>query len=65
MSEKIKAMYRRAGLKPPNGKGIHTEKFHRCVIKLKKKGDVKNPYAVCMKSIGRAEAVKRIHQRNK
>ena len=71
MSAKIKRLYREAGFTPPKGKGIHTEKFHRCVVDVKKKiRDGKmpagsNPYAICMNSIGASGAVKPEHQRNK
>ena len=63
MSTKIKTMYRKAGLKPPNGKGIHTVAFHKCVIKVTKKGGAKNPHAVCMASLGRNKSVKKSHRR--
>jgi len=65
MSEKIKKMYRDAGLTPPDGKGIHTEAFHRCVIDVTKKGGVESPHAVCMESLGRNKAVKKGHRRYK
>jgi len=64
MSKKIRAMYKKAGVKAPNGKGIHTEKFHRCVIDVTKKGGAANPHAVCMASIGKEKAVKKSHQKN-
>jgi len=39
MSENIRRMYRKAGMKPPNGKGLHTARAHRAVIwYMKKKG---------------------------
>lgn len=62
MSKRIRSIYRKAGLKPPDGKGIHTEKFHRCVVKVKKSGSAVNPYAVCMSSIGKVGAVKKTHR---
>lgn len=44
---------------------IHTEKFDRCVVKVKaqkrRTGKPKDPYAVCMSSIGREEAVRKEH----
>ena len=70
MSAKIKGYYRKAGFKPPDGKGIHTEAFHRCVVGVKKDiraGKTKkgtNPYAVCMPSLGAGGAVKKGHRRN-
>lgn len=64
MSEKIKSMYRRAGMKPPKGKGVHTLKFHRAVTKIAKKdGSVDNPFAVAMASLGAGKAVKKSHRR--
>ena len=63
MSEAIRKEYRKAGMKAPDGKGIHTLRFHRCVIRVSKKGDVKNPYAVCMSSLGSEKAVKAGHRR--
>lgn len=65
MTKEIKDLYRKAGLKSPDGKGIHTKKFHECVVDLKKKGSAKNPYAVCMASIGAKGAVKPSHYRGK
>jgi hypothetical protein len=65
MSKKIRAIYHRAGLKPPDGKGIHTEKFHRCVVKRKKSGNAVNPYAVCMESLGKEKAINPSHRRSK
>lgn len=64
MSAKIKAMYRKAGMKSPNGKGIHTEKFHRMVTAIGTKGGAVNPYAVAMAKLGRGKAVKKSHRRN-
>jgi len=67
----IKKLYRDAGFTPPKGKGIHTEKFHRCVVDVKKKirdgkmGEGSDPYAICMNSLGAAGAVKPEHQRSK
>ena len=34
MSKGIKAIYQAAGQTPPDGKGIHTKKFHSCVVKV-------------------------------
>ena len=57
----INAMYRKAGMTPPDGKGIHTKKFHKCVTSV---GDEnkKNPYAICMSSLGKEKAVKASHR---
>ena len=61
--KKIKRMYRKAGMKPPKGKGIHTAKFHRAVTKIAKKGGVENPYAVAMAALGPEKAVRKSHRR--
>ncbi len=67
MSKTIRKLYKGAGLKPPKGKGIHTVKFHKCVVSCKaKKKKTKKPrscHAVCMKSIGKKRAVKKAHRR--
>jgi len=58
----IKALYRNAGMQPPHpGKGIHTKKFHKCVTSV---GDEKgkNPYTICMASLGKDKAVKAAHR---
>lgn len=67
MSQEIKKLYRKKGLAPPDGKGVHTAKFHRCVTECASKqgGVIKgkvNCWAVCMSSIGKGEAVKKSHQ---
>lgn len=67
MSQAIRKLYTSAGLKPPKGKGIHTKKFHSCVVicKVKKKKSKKprSCHAVCMKSIGKKRAVRKMHRR--
>jgi len=65
-SEDIKAMYKKAGIKAPDGKGIHTKKFHECVIgvlKGDKEGKLKyeNAAAICMSRLGRDKAVRKSH----
>ena len=61
MSERIKGIYKRKGLKPPNGKGIHTVKFHEVAAAIMKKGGAKKPYAVAMKIVTPVKAVKKSH----
>jgi hypothetical protein len=64
MSEKIRELYRKAGQSPPKGnKGIHTLAFHKCVVDVSKKGNVDNPHAVCMASLGRNKAVHASHRK--
>jgi len=58
----ITAMYKNAGMEPPHpGKGIHTKKFHKCVTSVGDEGG-KNPYAICMSSLGKKKAVHKSHQ---
>lgn len=68
MSEDIKQMYQKAGMKPPKGRGVHKKKFHRCVTKVaagaKKRGKKVNPFAVCMSTLGAEKAVKASHRRS-
>ncbi|MDD1444072.1 hypothetical protein MEO93_27765 [Dolichospermum sp. ST_sed3] len=59
----VNAMYRKAGMTPPKGKGIHTKKFHKCVTDVGAKGDIDNPFAVCMSKLGRDKSVKSSHRR--
>jgi hypothetical protein len=58
----VYAMYKKAGMEAPHpGKGIHTKKFHKCVTSVGDKGG-KNPYAICMSSLGKNKAVKASHR---
>ena len=44
---------------------VHTQRFDRCVKKVKAKSGKKvNPYAVCMASIGPEKAIKKSHRRS-
>jgi len=66
MSREIKSLYRREGLKPPDGKGIHTKVAHQCVVNYLKKGFSKDEaWKRCMGGIGREKAVKKAHQSSK
>lgn len=65
MSQEIRKEYHKAGLKPPNGKGIHTKRAHQCVINYQKKGLSKNEaWKRCMGGLGSKLAVKKSHQRS-
>lgn len=60
--------YKKRGLKPPNGKGIHTRKFHEVSAAVMKKGNVKDrshAHAIAMKQLGKKKAVKKSHQQFK
>ena len=61
----ITAMYKKAGLKAPVGKGEHTLKFHSCVTKVGKKVGLKRAYPICMKTLGRNKSVNKSHWRSK
>jgi len=66
MTKAIKKKYRKAGLKPPDGKGIHTAKAHECVINYRKKGMSKDEaWKRCMGGLGAKLAVKKSHRRKK
>ena len=70
MTERINKLYTDAGLKPPDGKGIHKYIFHKCVVDVSKDiraGKMKagtNAYAICMAQLGRNKAVKKAHRRD-
>lgn len=62
MSEAIKREYRKAGVKAPDGKGIHTLRAHRAVIEYLKKGVPKDEaWKRVMGGMGRNAAVKKSH----
>jgi len=62
MSEQIRKIYRKAGIKPPDGKGVHTAAAHQCVVNYRKKGMSKNEaWKRCMGGLGRNRAVKKAH----
>lgn len=64
MTEAIKRLYTSAGLAAPTGKGIHTMRAHRCVVRYLKKGFAKNEaWQRCMGGLGRDRAVKKGHRR--
>jgi len=42
MSEAIKALYFKAGITPPQGRGVHTIDAHRAVIRYRKQGLTKS-----------------------
>jgi len=66
MSQEIKDMYRNAGLKPPEGKGIHTKNAHKCVINYLKKGFSKDEaWKRCVGGMGAKNAIKKSHRRKK
>lgn len=65
-------MYKKAGLVPPKGKGIHTDDFHKLSIKVAqsymKKGMSQDDafelaYPTAMKQLGKEKAVKKGHLR--
>jgi hypothetical protein len=70
-TENINKMYQAAGLPVPDGKGIHTEAFHKLAIEVAKgyvkSGDtpeeaLKKAYPTAMKQLGKEKAVKKEHQ---
>lgn len=66
MSERIRKIYRKKGLTPPDGKGIHTAKFHDMATSIKRDNPelpMSSCYAIAMKKLGRNKAVKKSHRR--
>ena len=64
MSKRIKDLYRRKGVKAPDGKGIHTHKFHDVATSIKKKNprwSMSRAYATAMSVLGRNKSVKKNH----
>jgi hypothetical protein len=62
MTASIKKLYTSKGLRPPDGKSIHTYAFHAMATELMKKGFGKpNAYAIAMSKLGRNKAVKASH----
>ena len=64
MSAVIKKLYTKAGIKPPDGKGIHTKKFHEMAVAIKRENpgyDMSRCYSIAMSQIGRNKAVKKSH----
>lgn len=71
MSKEIKELYTKKGLITPNGKGMHTKKFHKIAtgIMESESKDVLTDkeksiaYATAMKRLGRDKSVKKSHWR--
>ena len=65
MSKEIKKLYRKEGLKPPDGKGIHTKRAHKAVVQYLKKGMSKEEaWKRVMGGMGRDLVVKKAHRRS-
>lgn len=63
MSENIRREYRKAGLKSPDGKGIHTLAAHKAVIRYLKKGMSKDEaWKRVIGGMGK-HAIKKAHRR--
>jgi hypothetical protein len=72
-SGNIKSLYTKKGLTPPDGKGIHTKKFHKIATNVaqgyKEKGYTEKEakekgYATAMKLLGKEGAVRKSHRRD-
>lgn len=65
MSKEIIDLYRKAGLVPPKGRGIHTVAAHKCVIGYLKKGFSKSEaWRRCVGAL-KEKAIKKGHRRKK
>lgn len=63
MGKAVKAAYRKHGVEPPNGKGIHTLRAHKAVARYMGKGMSKNEaWKRVMGGMGRDKVVKKKHQ---
>lgn len=68
MSQAIRRLYKNANLKPPDGKGIHTVRFHRLTIDTKKKHpdwSMGRCYKYAMGGLTSEYAVKKPHRQPK
>lgn len=64
MSQKIKDLYRKAGITPPEGKGIHTKRAHEAVVRYLKQGMSKDEaWKRIIGGMGRDLVVKKAHRR--
>jgi len=66
MSKRIRKIYKKAGVKAPNGKGIHTEKFHSMAVAIKRDNPsypMSRCYQIAMGQLGPSKAVKKSHRR--
>ena len=64
MSATIRKLYRQADVKAPDGKGLHTKKFHEIAVAIKRDNpnlSMSSCYAIAMKKLGRNKAVKQSH----
>lgn len=67
MSERIRRIYRRAKVTAPDGKGIHTERFHRMAVGIKKSNPsypMSRCYQIAMGQLGKRKAVRPSHLRS-
>lgn len=66
MSKAIKKIYKKKGVKAPNGKGIHTKKFHDVATSIKRDNpsySMDRCYKIAMGKLGKTKAVKKSHRR--
>jgi len=66
MSEAIRKIYRKKGVKPPDGKGIHTKKFHEMATSIKRDNpsySMERCYRIAMGQLGPKKAVNPSHRR--
>jgi hypothetical protein len=67
MSEQIRKIYEKKGVKPPDGKGIHTVAFHDMATSIKRDNPsypMSRCYQIAMGQLGAEKAVKKSHRRN-
>lgn len=67
MSQRIMALYREKGVKPPKGRGIHSYAFHNMATSIKRDNpgmSMNSAYAIAMSKLGRDKSVKKAHRRS-
>lgn len=66
MSERIRRIYEKKGVKPPDGKGIHTVAFHDMATSIKRDNPeypMSRCYKIAMGELGPEKAVHKSHRR--
>ncbi len=67
MTEAVKKVYRKAGVKAPNGKGIHTIRFHKMAAAIKRDNpsySMSRAYSIAMGKLGAGRAVRKSHRKS-
>jgi len=66
VAKTIREIYRKGGVTAPDGKGIHTKKFHEIAVAIKRDNpgySMSRCYSIAMSQLTPAKAVKKSHRR--